>query len=126
MKPKFILTFSSVYLALVGLGLLFAPTDTVLGLENGGSPLLISQLRAMSDVFFGVAVLNWAARNAEASKARNAIFLGNIVGFSLSVLLGINVSIVGGQMVSFIYTALSLFCAIGFIVTSRTNWSSKT
>ena len=126
MKPKFILSFASIYLALVGLGLLIAPTYMVLDLETGSSPLLISQLRAMSDVFIGIAVLNWAARNAEASKARDAIFLGNIVGFCLSVILGINVSIVGGSMVSYTYTATSLFCAISFILVGRSNMSSAT
>jgi len=124
MKPKFILTFAGIYLALVGLGLLLAPTYTVMGLDAGTSPLVIAQLRAMSDVFLGIAVLNWAARNAEASKARDAIFLGNTVGFGLSVILGAVVSITGGLIVSWVFTALSLFCVVGFIVVGRANMST--
>lgn len=124
MKPKFILSFAAIYLALVGLGLLLAPTYTVLGLDAGTSPLIIAQLRAMSDTFLGIAVLNWAARNAEASKARDAIFLGNTVGFGLSVILGAMVSLTGGMVVSWVFTALSLFCVVGFIVVGRANMFS--
>ena len=102
MKPKLVLTIAAIYLALVGLGLLLAPTVTVFGLDAGASPLLIVQLRAMSDTFIGIAVVNWAARNAEPSKARDAIFLGNSVGFGLSVILGTAVSLTGGQAVSWV------------------------
>ena len=123
MKPKLVLTIAAIYLALVGLGLLLAPTVTVFGLDAGASPLLIVQLRAMSDTFIGIAVVNWAARNAEPSKARDAIFLGNSVGFGLSVILGTAVSLTGGQVVSWVFTALSLFCVIGFIVVGRANMS---
>ena len=124
MRPKFILTFAAIYLALVGIGLLLAPTTTVLGLDPETSPLVIAQLRAMSDVFIGIAVLNWAARNAEPSKALDAIFLGNTVGFTLSVILGAGVALTGSQAVSWVFTALSLFCAVGFIFVGRTIRSS--
>jgi hypothetical protein len=124
MKPKLIFTIAAIYLGVVGMGLLLAPTYTVFGLPAQASPLLIAQLRAMSDVFFGVAVLDWAARNAEASKARDAIFLGNAVGFGLSVILGVLVSLTGGLAVSWFFTALSLFCAVGFVVVGRANMSA--
>lgn len=124
MKPKFLLTIAAIYLGLVGLGLLLAPRFAVMGLDAGASPLLIAQLRAMSDVFIGVVVLDWAARNAEASQARDAIFLGNAVGFGLSVILGIGVSLTGGQAVSWVFTAISFFCAVGFVVVGRANMSS--
>lgn len=123
MKPKLVLTIAAIYLGLVGLGLLVAPTVIVLDLPAGASPLLIAQLRAMSDVFIGVAVVDWAARNAEASRALSAILLGNTVGFGLSVLLGLAVSVTGGQAVSWIYTAMSLFCAVGFIMAGRAAMS---
>lgn len=124
MRPKFLLMIAAIYLALVGLGLLLAPTFTVMGLDAGASPLLIAQLRAMSDTFIGIAVLNWAARNAEASKARDAIFLGNMVGFGVSAILGVGVSLTGGLAVSWVFTAISFFCAVGFIVVGRANMSS--
>jgi len=97
MRPKLILTIAAIYLGVVGLGLLLAPTYTVLGLDANVSSLVVAQLRAMSDTFIGIAVLNWTARNAEASKARDAIFLGNTVGFSMSAVLGTIVSMTGGR-----------------------------
>jgi len=125
MKPKLILTIAAIYLGVVGLGLLLAPTYTVLGLDANVSSLVVAQLRAFSDTFIGIAVLNWAARNAEASKARDAIFLGNTVGFSMSAILGAIVSLTGGQAVSWFFTVLSFFCAIGFIVVGRANMSTS-
>ena len=121
MKPKLVLTIASIYLGLVGIGLLLAPTYMVFGLPDEASPLLISELRAMSDVFLGIAVLDWLARNAEASRALNAILLGNVVGFSLSVILGTNVALTGGLAISWFFTGLSLVCAVGFIVVGRAN-----
>lgn len=124
MTPRLLLTIAAIYLGLVGLGLLLDPRFMTLGIDAGASPLVIAQLRAMSDVFIGIAVVNWAARNAEASKARDAIFLGNAVGFGLSVILGTHVSLTGGHPVSWTFTGASLFCAIGFVVVGRANRSS--
>ena len=125
MKPKLILTVSAIYLGLVGLALLIVPKYTFLGLDTDVSSLVLAQLRAMSDTYIGIAILNWLARKADASKARDAIFIGNAVGFTLSVVLGVNISMVGGQLVSWIFTMLSLFCAVGFIVLCRTNMSTS-
>jgi hypothetical protein len=125
MQAKFILTISAIYLGLVGLALLLVPAYAFLGLASDVSSLIIAQLRAFSDVFIGIAVLNWLARNAEASKARDAIFIGNSVGFTMSVILGVNVSLNSTQEISWIFTILSLFCAIGFIVQCRTNLSTR-
>jgi hypothetical protein len=44
-------------------------------------PALIAYLRIFGGPMLRIAVLNWMARNAEPSQARNAIVLGNIVGF---------------------------------------------
>jgi hypothetical protein len=117
MQAKFILTISAIYLGLVGLALLLVPAYAFLGLASDVSSLIIAQLRAFSDVFIGIAVLNWLARNAEASKARDAIFIGNSVGFTMSVILGVNVSLNSTQEISWIFTILSLFCAIGLVRT---------
>ena len=124
MKPSLVLTIASVYLGFVGLALLLVPTSTVFGLPADPTPVLVAQLRAFSDVFLGVAVLNWLARNAEASKALNAIILGNAVGFGLSTILGAFVALTGGQVASWGFTAVSLFCAVGFIAIGRANMSS--
>jgi len=78
------LTFmiSAIYLALVGLALMFAPLQFGVGaVPADASPELIALLRLLGGPFLGIAVLNWLTRDAEPSPARNAIVLANVVGF---------------------------------------------
>ena len=82
MKLKVVLTVSAIYLAVLGVGFMFAPRE--IGIEAvpaDASPALIAYLRLFGGPFLGIAVLNWLARNAPPSPARDAIVLANIVGF---------------------------------------------
>jgi len=83
MKLKVVLTVSAIYLAVLGVGFMFAPRE--IGIEAvpaDASPALIAYLRIFGGPFLGIAVLNWMARNEGPSAARNAIVLANIVGFA--------------------------------------------
>jgi hypothetical protein len=78
---KLTLTLSSVYLALVGLALMFFPTQFGRGaVPMDAAPELLALLRLLGGPFLGIAVLNWLSKNAEPSTLR-AIMLANIVGF---------------------------------------------
>jgi hypothetical protein len=82
MDLKPVLVASAIYLGLVGLGVLFVPRYFGVGaVPPDASPALIAFLRIFAGPCLGIAVLNWLARNAEASPARDAIVLANIVGF---------------------------------------------
>jgi hypothetical protein len=82
MKLKVVLTVSAIYLAVLGVGFMFAPREIgVDAVPADASPALIAYLRIFGGPFLGIAVLNWMARNAEPSAARNAIVIANIVGF---------------------------------------------
>ena len=82
MKLKPVLMAAAIYLGLVGLGMLFAPQYFGIGaVPPDASPELIAFFRIFAGPCIGIAVLNWMARNAEPSPARNAIVLANIVGF---------------------------------------------
>jgi hypothetical protein len=84
MTLRLVLTISAIYLAVVGLALLIAPLQFGVGAVPPDSPPeLIALLRLLSGPFLGIAVLNWLARNAEASRTRDAIILANIVGFGV-------------------------------------------
>jgi hypothetical protein len=84
MKLKPVLVASAAYLALIGLGVLFVPRYFGVGaVPPDPSPALIAFLRIFSGPCLGIAVLNWLARDAEASSARDAIILANIVGFGI-------------------------------------------
>ncbi len=78
---KLTLTLSAVYLALVGLALMFLPIqfgrDAV---PTDAAPELVALLRLLGGPFLGIAVLNWLTRNAEPATLR-AVLLANIVGF---------------------------------------------
>ena len=83
-RIKLLLTMSAAYLAAVGLALLFAPLAFGVGaVPPDASPELIALLRLLGGPFVGIAVLNWMARNAESSPTRDAVLLGNAVGFGV-------------------------------------------
>ncbi len=82
MTLKIVLTIAAIYMALVGVGMIFVPQQFGIGaVPADASPALIAFLRIFGGPCLGIAVLNWVARDAEPSSARNAIILGNLVGF---------------------------------------------
>jgi len=83
MKPKVVLSIAAAYMALIGVGMMFVPQYFGVGaVPADASPELIAFLRIFGGPCIGIAVLNWVARDAEPSSARNAIVLGNMVGFA--------------------------------------------
>jgi hypothetical protein len=83
MRLKVLLTIAAAYMALVGIGMMFVPHLFGVGaVPADASPELIAFLRIFGGPCIGIAVLNWVARNTEPSSARNAIILGNLVGFA--------------------------------------------
>jgi hypothetical protein len=75
------LTLSALYLAVVGLALMFFPLQFGAGaVPPDASPQLVALLRLLGGPFLGIAVLNWLSRNAEPSTLK-AILLANIIGF---------------------------------------------
>ena len=90
MKLKVVLTVSAIYLAVLGVGFMFAPREIGIdAVPADASPALIAYLRIFGGPILGIAVLNWMARNAEPSVARNAVVLGNIVGFGCVTLMDV-------------------------------------
>jgi hypothetical protein len=88
MKLGAVLTVSTIYLAVLGLGFIFAPREIGIdAVPADASPALIAYLRLFGGPFLGIAVLNWMARNAAPSTARDAIVLANIVGFGCVTLV---------------------------------------
>ena len=82
MKLKPVLIASAIYLALVGLGVLFAPRYFGIGaVPPDAPPALIAFLRIFAGPCLGIAALNWMARDAEPSPARDDIVRANIIGF---------------------------------------------
>ena len=130
MKPKLLLTISAIYMGLVGLGYLLAPStmlvSNVLSSAQGGilDATLNTGLRGLASNFFGFAVLNWVARNTEASKAREAIFISNTVGFGLAAVLNGVAAMSVGLAAGWVVAGINLLFAIVFFFTGRQNTSS--
>jgi hypothetical protein len=76
------LVLSAIYLAAVGLGIMFVPFRFGVGaVPADAPPELIAMLRLLGGPFLGIAVLNWLSRDAEPSTALRAVVLANLVGF---------------------------------------------
>lgn len=84
MKLKTVLTISSIYLGLLGIGLLLFPRQFGIdAVPADASPALLALMRLFGGPMVGIAVMNWMARDAEPSATRDAIVTGNLVGFAL-------------------------------------------
>jgi hypothetical protein len=86
------------------------------------SPALVAYLRLFGGPFLGIAVLNWLARNAEPSSARNAIVLANIVGFGCVTAMDLwGVFSGDARSVAKIFLVIHLLITVAFIVARRAS-----
>jgi len=78
---KFVFGLSALYLAAVGLALMFFPLEFGRGaVPANATPELLALLRLLGGPFLGIAVLNWQSRDA-APSALPTIIVANLVGF---------------------------------------------
>jgi hypothetical protein len=127
MKLGALLRIAAIYMALVGLGLTFAPRAFGVGaMPADASAELIAFLRLWGSPLLGIAVLDWVARDAEASKARDAVILGNLVGFAAIAAVDVWGALGGGRGVHKVFAVLHLLFALSFAWAGRRNWSRET
>jgi hypothetical protein len=121
MKPKAVLTVSAIYMAIVGVGMMLAPRQFGIdAVPPDASPALIAFLRIFGGPMLGIAVLNWMARNAVPSAARNAILLANIVGFGCVTLIDVwGVFTGGARAIAKLFLAIHLLLTVAFVVAWR-------
>ena len=121
MELKVVLSIAAAYMALVGLGMLVVPHQFGIGaVPADASPALIAFLRIFAGPCLGIAVLNWVARDAEPSRARNAIILGNLVGFGCVAATDVWGVIAGGaRPIAKLFLVVHVALAIGFALQWR-------
>ena len=120
------LSIAAIYMALVGLGLIFAPQRFGVGaIPSDPSAALIAYLRLFGSPFLGIAVLSWIARNAEPSRARNAIILGNLVGFAAIAALDFWGLFTGARPLTKLFAIIHLLFAVAFIWVGRMSMSAN-
>ena len=127
MKLNILLSIAAIYMALVGLGLIFAPQAFGVGaVPTDASAALIAYLRLWGSPLLGIAVLNWMARNAEPSTARDAILLGNSVGFAAIAAVDVWGSFSGGRpVIHKVFALIHLLFAVAFIWVGRRSMSVR-
>jgi hypothetical protein len=121
MKLKPVLIASAIYLALVGLGVLFVPRYFGIGaVPPDAPPALIAFLRIFAGPCLGIAVLNWMARNAEPSPARDAIVRANIVGFGCVAATDVWGVLSGdAREIAKLFLAIHLLFTLAFLAAAR-------
>jgi hypothetical protein len=124
---KILFVISAIYLALVGLVMLFAPTALMFGTVGPeASAALIANLRGPASLFIAIALLNWLARNAEPSRARDAIVLSNIVGFVLAGVLDVLAVGSGVPSIALAPAITNFLIAVAFFWLGRARVSAAT
>ncbi len=123
MKLKGVLTVSAIYLAVAGVGFMFAPREIGIdAVPANASPALIAYLRVFGGPFLGIAVLNWMARDAEPTAALNAIVLANIIGFGCATSMDVW-GVFGGEAraAAKVFLVVHLLMTVAFVVAWRTT-----
>jgi|SRR5690606_4069242 len=121
-----LLRIAAVYMALVGLGLIFAPRAFGVGaLPADPSIELVAFLRLWGAPLLGIAVLDWMARDEGPSKARDAIIFGNTVGFGAIALIDIWGSFGGGRPITKVFAVVHLLFALAFVLAGSRSLSSR-
>ncbi|HEX5735653.1 MAG TPA: hypothetical protein VF131_22690 [Blastocatellia bacterium] len=127
MKLKVVLIVSAIYLAVLGIGFMFVPREIgINAVPADASPALIAYLRIFGGPCLGIAVLNWMARNAEPSAARNAIVIANIVGFGCVTAMDVwGVFSGGARQAAKLFLVIHLLMAVAFVVAGRASMRSQ-
>ena len=125
-KLGVLLRVAAVYMALVGVAFLAWPDAMMLGtLGAGASAALLGMIRVFASTFLGIAVLNWIAARAPSSPARDAIVLGNTVGFALAAILGCLAVVGGAPSTGVANVVVALAFAVAFFLAGRASMAAR-
>src|SRR5258708_3495901 len=120
MKVSLLLTLAAIYGGLLGLALLLVPDLILPGVLGTTIPTtVIGNLRGYGGVLIGVAVINWLARNSDASPARDAILFGMFIGFLALTITGILRLLNGPAGAGIVTLIINALFAVGFLVIGK-------
>jgi hypothetical protein len=125
-KPSLLFLLAAIYLAIGGLVTLIVPVESSFGMiPAASSGALVAFIRGYGGSLIGIAVLDFLVRNEGSSKARDAIFLGNFVGFGLVALTDILALAAGAPQAALVFTVLDILFALGFLFVGKSNMSTS-
>ena len=125
MSLSLLFTISSIYLALSGFGILISPTVMLAGALDPTALVVIDAFRGLGGALLGIAVISWMARSAEASKLRDAVVLGNTVGFALAAVFSVLSWVHGYPAFGWVLILLNLVLTVGFFTAGRASMSAS-
>jgi hypothetical protein len=117
------LTLAAIYLAVVGLALVFVPLQFGVGaVPPDASPQLIALLRLLGGPLVGIAVLNWLSRGTKSAQALQPVLVANLIGFG-AVAANDVYGVFSGEAreVAKIFMVVHLAFAVAFGITVRMN-----
>lgn len=127
MKLKTLLSIASIYMFLVGLGFIFVPQAFGIGaVPIDPSPALVAYLRLSGSPLLGIAVMDWMAKNEPPSRARDAIIIGNTIGFGVIAALDVWGLFNGARPASKVFVVIHLAFTLAFILAGQKNRQAKT
>lgn len=118
---KVVLVLSALYLAAIGVGLMFFPLKFGVGaVPADASPELLALMRLLGGPFLGIAALNWLSRNAEPSLTRNAVVIANLIGFGAVAANDVHGVITGeAREIAKVFLAVHAAFTLAFLAVAR-------
>jgi uncharacterized membrane protein YidH (DUF202 family) len=87
MNTKLLLTSSSFFLGLIGIGLTFFPKEILFNLTNESNQNLAITLQLLGALYLGFGIMNWMARGSIIGGIYNRpIAIGNFMHFSVGAI----------------------------------------
>jgi hypothetical protein len=124
MNTKILMTASALVLALLGIGVLFAPQELLTYLGAPPSGFLPPLVQLLAAAFLGQAMTNWAVKGSKVGGIYNRpIAVGNLMHFTVGAITLIHFSAHAHMptpviAIAVIYTLLAI--AFGVVVFGRT------
>jgi hypothetical protein len=127
MKLNIVFTIAAVFLIILGLAQLLAPVAMLAAAGSEGSPssAYLMTIRFAGVEMLGLGLIAWLVRNAEASRARDAVTLGFTVYFALHALTSLYGQFADpSTSVHWIMATLQALIAVGFFLAGRASMST--
>lgn len=129
MKSNVVFTVAGVLWMVLGLAMLLVP-GTLISAASGSSPAATRELmtvRFAGVELFGLGLIAWLIRNAEASKARDGATLGFTIYFALHALTSLYGQFTDpSTTMHWVMAAIQGLFAVGFFLAGKAGMSKST
>lgn len=104
-------------MAIIAIGHLLAPVEMSAGVVPAdASSGMVAFLRHYAALFIAMALMNWLARNAEPSSARDAIVSANIALYGVAAVLDVVAVLSGAGLSGLVPASINLLFASAFLL----------